>query len=224
MNGALVAAVQFCATEDINANIKVCTRLVTEAVVAGAKLVFLPEAFDYICTTREAAVKLATPLDGPIISHFRALAKENDVWLSLGGFHEQITPAGALGLAICYDVRFPELSLRLRHMGADIICYPSAFAEDTGRAHWEVLLRARAIETQTYVVASAQCGQHSTKRRSYGHTMIINPWGEVVGSMGESKKNSEGICYARVDLELMQIFRNRMPILQHRRADVFGFL
>ncbi|KNC86671.1 hypothetical protein SARC_01208 [Sphaeroforma arctica JP610] len=132
------------------------------------------------------------------------------------------TPAGNIGLAICYDVRFPELALRLRHMNADVITYPSAFAEGTGKAHWEVLLRARAIENQTYVVAAAQCGYHHPKRKSYGHALIVNPWGEIVASMGGPNADEEGVIYGLIDTDVLSRVRAKMPVIEHRRADIFG--
>ncbi|KAK2512467.1 Nit1, partial [Columba livia] len=98
------------------------------------------------------------------------------------------TPAGKLGLAICYDLRFPELSLALRRAGADILTYPSAFTFPTGAAHWEVLLRARAIETQCYVVAAAQTGQNHERRVSYGHSLVADPWGTVVAQCSDTPR------------------------------------
>ena len=90
------------------------------------------------------------------------------------------TPLGRVGLTICFDLRFPEISLALKRQNAEIITYPSAFTIPTGRAHWETLLRARAIETESYVIAAAQVGQHNEKRASYGHSLIVSPWGEIV--------------------------------------------
>ncbi|EHB13648.1 Nitrilase-like protein 1 [Heterocephalus glaber] len=110
------------------------------------------------------------------------------------------TPAGKIGLAICYDIRFPELSLALAQAGAEILTYPSAFGPITGPAHWEVLLRARAIETQCYVVAAAQCGRHHAKRASHGHSMVVDPWGTVVARCSEGP----GLCLARIDLKYLR--------------------
>ena len=92
------------------------------------------------------------------------------------------TSIGRIGLGICYDLRFPEFSLALARSGAQILTFPSAFTVATGMAHWESLLRARAIESQCYVVAAAQTGRHNAKRSSYGRTMIVDPWGTVVAS------------------------------------------
>ncbi|XP_036199921.1 deaminated glutathione amidase isoform X1 [Myotis myotis] len=130
------------------------------------------------------------------------------------------TPAGKVGLAICYDMRFPELSLALAQAGAEILTYPSAFGTVTGPAHWEVLLRARAIETQCYVVAAAQCGCHHEKRASYGHSMVVDPWGTVVARCSEGP----GLCLARIDLSYLHQLRQHLPVFQHRRPDLYGNL
>lgn len=127
------------------------------------------------------------------------------------------TPIGKLGLSICYDIRFPELSLCLRNMGAEILTYPSAFTYQTGAAHWEVLLRARAIETQCYVIAAAQIGTHNPKRVSWGHAMIIDPWGNVVAQC----MDKQGIAVAEIDLAYLQQIRKNMPCESHRRTDVY---
>lgn len=123
------------------------------------------------------------------------------------------TPCGKLGLAICYDLRFPELFQQLRMRGAELVSVPSAFTEKTGEAHWQVLLRARAIETQCYIVAPNQCGQHSAKRRSYGHSMIVDAWGNVVDCLGDKP----GVICADIDLAGVAEIRQRMPVAQHHR-------
>ncbi|WAR25084.1 NFT1-like protein [Mya arenaria] len=128
------------------------------------------------------------------------------------------TPAGRVGMGICYDMRFPEMSVGLRHMGADILTFPSAFTVPTGMAHWHVLLRNRAIENQCYVVAAAQTGKHNEKRSSYGHSLIVDPWGVVIAECSEG----EGVCVAEVDLQLLTRVRTQMPILNHRRPDLYG--
>ncbi|XP_063001950.1 deaminated glutathione amidase isoform X2 [Elgaria multicarinata webbii] len=128
------------------------------------------------------------------------------------------TPAGKVGLAICYDLRFPEMSLALVQDGAEILTYPSAFTVATGAAHWEVLLRARAIETQCYVVAAAQTGKHHERRTSYGHAMVVDPWGSVVAQCHEGP----GLCYAEVDLAYLHQVRQEMPVCGHRRTDLYG--
>lgn len=127
------------------------------------------------------------------------------------------TPVGKLALSICYDMRFPELSLSLRKIGAEILTYPSAFTYQTGAAHWEILLRARAIETQCYVVAAAQTGAHNKKRVSWGHAMVIDPWGTIIAQCGEKT----GIAVAAIDLDLLQQIRKNMPCENHRRTDLY---
>jgi predicted amidohydrolase len=151
------------------------------------------------------------------------------------------TPLGRVGLSICFDVslvaqippsdgeeliiihatlqlRFPEISLALKRQNAQIVTYPSAFTVPTGQAHWETLLRARAIETQAYVVAAAQAGPHNEKRRSYGHSMIVNPWGEIVAKLGDEYREP-AIATAEIDLNLLQKVRREMPLI--RRTDIY---
>ncbi|KAM9368293.1 deaminated glutathione amidase isoform 2-T2 [Phaethornis superciliosus] len=128
------------------------------------------------------------------------------------------TPAGKLGLSICYDLRFPELSLALRGAGAEILSFPSAFTFPTGSAHWEVLLRARAIETQCYVVAAAQTGRNHERRVSYGHSLVVDPWGAVVAQCHEGP----GLCYAEIDLQYLHRVRREIPVQNHRRHDLYG--
>ena len=112
-----------------------------------------------------------------------------------------------------HQLRFPEISLALKRKNAQIITYPSAFTVSTGKAHWEILLRARAIETQSYVIAAAQVGAHNEKRTSYGHSMIISPWGEVVARLGGACFEPE-IATAVIDLELVKKIKSDMPLLR----------
>ena len=123
------------------------------------------------------------------------------------------TPVGTLGLTICYDLRFPALFARLAEAGADLIAVPAAFTVPTGRAHWEVLLRARAIEAGLFVVAAAQSGHHEDGRNTYGHSLVIDPWGEVLLDMGEGA----GVGFADVDLSRITDVRSRVPALSHRQ-------
>jgi predicted amidohydrolase len=118
-----------------------------------------------------------------------------------------------VGLSICYDLRFPELYRALAVAGAEIMAIPSAFTVPTGKAHWEVLLRARAIENQVFVLAPAQTGQHSASRRSYGHSLIIDPWGRIVAAA----TREETILEATLELNQVHSVRQRMPCLQHQR-------
>lgn len=123
------------------------------------------------------------------------------------------TPWGRIGLSICYDLRFPEL---YRSMGEiDLILVPSAFTVPTGMAHWQVLLRARAIENQCYVLAAAQAGTHANGRQTYGHSMLIDPWGEVVASLPEG----EGLVMGDMDPERLKSVRQNLQALRHRRLD-----
>ena len=124
------------------------------------------------------------------------------------------TPAGRIGLAVCYDLRFPELFRQLGERGVDLLAVPAAFTESTGRAHWEVLLRARAIENLCYVIAPAQVGEHASGRRTHGHAMIINPWGEV---LGELQGDGPGVATALVDNARCGALRSSFPALEHRR-------
>ncbi|KAI1315636.1 hypothetical protein EDD11_000589 [Mortierella claussenii] len=246
-----------------------------QASKEAAKMIFFPEASDFIGNPTAETIGLSHPLSppGPFLESICAQAKQLGIWCSLG-IHEQSpspgrlynthvlindqgsiiesyrkihlfdvniqngpklmesqntvagdalvspisTPAGKVGLGICYDLRFPELAMALRKKGADILTYPSAFTVKTGEAHWEVLLRSRAIETQSYVVAAAQVGQHSEKRFSYGHAMIVDPWGKVVA---ECDGQGEGIAVAPVDLTVLNRIRVEMPVLNHRRYDIF---
>lgn len=123
--------------------------------------------------------------------------------------------AGALrvGLSVCYDLRFPELYRALMVPPCELLCVPSAFTWSTGRAHWELLLRARAVENQTYVLAAAQGGKHENGRSTWGHSMIVDPWGEIIAVQAEG----EGVVIAEVDLARIQQVREQLPALQHRR-------
>jgi deaminated glutathione amidase len=123
------------------------------------------------------------------------------------------TPLGNLGLTVCYDLRFPEVYRRLALRGAQVLFVPSAFTGYTGPFHWRTLLRARAIENTCYVVAPAQFGQHSAKRHSHGHTMIIDPWGEVLAH----KARGAGIVFATIDRAHLEKVRAGMPTLRHTK-------
>jgi predicted amidohydrolase len=125
---------------------------------------------------------------------------------------------GRLGLTVCYDLRFPELYRALAARGAEVLLVPAAFTLTTGKEHWEVLLRARAIENQCYVAAAAQTGRHNEKRESYGHAMIVDPWGTVVAQC----RDGEGIAVARIDRAFLETIRARVPVWQHRRPDLYG--
>lgn len=123
------------------------------------------------------------------------------------------TPVGKLGLSICYDLRFPDLYRALSDAGAEVLTVPSAFTRPTGAAHWHVLLRARAIEAGAFVLAAAQTGEHQDGRATYGHSLAIDPWGEVLVDMGEAA----GLGFADLDPARLTDVRARVPALRHRR-------
>ena len=116
------------------------------------------------------------------------------------------------GLSICYDIRFPELYRKLVTEGANLLTIPAAFTKPTGEAHWEVLLRARAIENTSYVIAPAQTGLHGDKRKTYGHAMIIDPWGNILADAG----TKPGVVTAELDTEVIEEVRRKIPSLKHR--------
>jgi nitrilase len=123
------------------------------------------------------------------------------------------SPAGRLGLSVCYDLRFPELYRGLAARNAELLLVPSAFTERTGAAHWDLLLRARAVENQCYVVAANQCGEHPGGRRTFGHSCIIDPWGQVLAQ----RAAGEGVVVAAVPPKTLQDLRRTFPVLTHRR-------
>lgn len=124
------------------------------------------------------------------------------------------TPLGRLGLSICYDMRFPDLYRALSNAGATVLAVPAAFTVPTGKAHWHVLLRARAIESAAFVVAAAQCGEHEDGRATFGHSLVIDPWGEVLLDM----EDRIGVGFADIDPDRLAEVRRRIPVLDHRRA------
>ncbi len=123
------------------------------------------------------------------------------------------TAAGRLGLSVCYDLRFPELYRRLFRLGAEIVTVPAAFTAVTGAAHWESLLRARAIENQCYLIAAAQGGRHSATRETWGHSLILSPWGEILVELDKGS----GVAVAEMDPLLLRDIRRRMPVADHIR-------
>jgi len=125
------------------------------------------------------------------------------------------TPAGKLGLSVCYDLRFPELYRKLVAAGAEILCVPSAFTERTGRAHWQALLRARAIENQCFVIAPGQAGEHVNGRRTWGHSLMLDPWGDELAML----ESGVGIALAALPRERLQEVRRTFPSLTHRRLE-----
>lgn len=127
------------------------------------------------------------------------------------------TPVGVIGLAVCYDIRFPELFRALVNQGAQLLVIPAAFTATTGKAHWEILLRARAIENFCYVLGAAQGGTHASLRETFGHSMVVAPWGDIVA---ERLDNTPGIVYADVDLDKVARARSAIPALSHQHRSL----
>jgi predicted amidohydrolase len=124
------------------------------------------------------------------------------------------SPLGPLGLSICYDLRFSGLYAALSAAGAAAVAIPAAFTVPTGEAHWQVLIRARAIESACFAIAAAQCGEHEDGRRTYGHSLVVDPWGKVLLDMGTAQKQ---VGFAELDLDRLGEVRKRIPVLSHRR-------
>ena len=150
-----------------------------------------------------------------------------DIKLSNGEFYQEsdviaagdkavlaTTPWGKLGMTVCYDLRFAALYRELAQNGAQFITIPAAFTQTTGKAHWHTLVQARAIETASFIIAPNQCGHHADKRKSWGHSLIVNPWGEILADGG----TEPGIIYADIDLSEVDKARSRIPALKHDRS------
>ncbi|XP_065279971.1 nitrilase and fragile histidine triad fusion protein NitFhit isoform X3 [Dermacentor albipictus] len=238
-NGNLIAVCQVTSTSDKAANFETCSALIQKARERGAQVVFLPEAVDFIAEKKAQAYELAEPLDGPIVTStgdtVGTYSKVHLFDVDVGTFRSResdytiagstipvpvTTPAGKVGLGICYDLRFPEFSLSLTKMGAEILTYPSAFTVPTGMAHWEAMMRTRAIENQCYVVSAAQVGQHNSKRSSYGHALVVDPWGCVVAQCSDTV----GLALTVINHDLIKKARRAIPVWDHRRTDLYGNL
>ncbi|MEV4933208.1 carbon-nitrogen hydrolase family protein [Sphingobium sp. LSP13-1-1.1] len=124
------------------------------------------------------------------------------------------TPWARMGMSVCYDMRFPDLYRALTNAGATVLLMPAAFTVPTGKAHWHILLRARAIEAGCFVVAAAQTGRHADGRETYGHSLVVDPWGDIVLDMGEPA----GLALAEIDLSRVEDVRGRVPALANRRS------
>ncbi len=122
-------------------------------------------------------------------------------------------PSARLGMTVCYDIRFPALFHRLSVLGTDVLVVPAAFTVPTGEVHWRPLLQARAIESLVYVVAAAQCGEHAGGRKTYGHSLIVAPWGEILGELG----TSPGVLVVDLDMIRLRQLREKFPVIHHRR-------
>ncbi|KAK4947940.1 Carbon-nitrogen hydrolase [Elasticomyces elasticus] len=266
-------------------NLAQCQKLVSKAVAAGAKALFLPEASDYIASSATESVSLCQDASkSPFVRGLQQAARENSLPINVG-IHEPTEPPskrirntliwidkegdivhryqklhvfdidlrpdgprlkesdstepgheieppypsalGKIGSLICFDLRFPEPALRLRRLGAEVLVYPSAFTVPTGKLHWEILLRARAIESQSWVIAAAQCGRHNEKRVSYGDAIVMTPNGQVAGRLDHvdnienEKENGRepDLFTVDIDLESVKTVRKGIPLL--RRTDVY---
>jgi deaminated glutathione amidase len=256
---------------DTSVNLATAERLVRHAAAAGARLVLLPEKWNFI-DQEDLQVAAAEPIDGPSMGAAVRWARELEIAIVAGSISEAlpgesrayntcvvIQPDGTsaahyrklhlfdvevggrvyresdgaipgdevvvtdvlgrrLGLSVCYDLRFPELFRALSTAGAEIITVPAAFTAVTGEAHWEVLLRARAIENQAFVIAAGQVGTHATGATSHGHSMIVDPWGIVLAQA----QAGEQIVVADLDFAELARIRTSLPALRHRRVDLFG--
>jgi len=147
------------------------------------------------------------------VADARGRYRESDSFIAGDALCVVDSPFGGLGLSICYDVRFPELFHSLRLNGANVILVPAAFTKVTGQAHWLPLLQARAIENQCYVIAANQCGQHGGSRETWGHSVIIDPWGEVLAQQG----SQPGVIAAPLDVQKLESIRQSMPVQLHAR-------
>ncbi|KIX06749.1 uncharacterized protein Z518_04725 [Rhinocladiella mackenziei CBS 650.93] len=282
----VIAAVgQICSTSSMAHNLAQCQKLIHQAVEAGAKALFLPEASDYIASSATESVGLCQDVSQSIfVRGLREAAKDNNLSINVGIHEPTIPPSkrirntliwidkegdivhryqklhvfdidlrpngprlkesdstepgheivppysmslGQIGSLICFDLRFPEPALRLRRLGAEVLLYPSAFTVPTGKLHWETLLRSRAIETQSWVIAAAQCGRHNEKRVSYGDAIVISPNGQIAGRLDHVEDLDREKEHARepeiltvdVDLESVKDIRRGIPLL--RRTDVY---
>lgn len=163
--------------------------------------------------------------DGEVVTHYDKIHmfdvqlnatnvyRESDSYAAGGSAVLADLPAGRLGLTVCYDVRFPDLFRQLAIAGAQIIAVPAAFTRITGEAHWHILLRARAIETGCFIIAPAQGGKHQDGRETFGHSLIIDPWGEVLAEGG----TEPGVITATLDLAKVDEVRGKIPSLRHVR-------
>jgi deaminated glutathione amidase len=263
----LAAVIQMTSTSDKAANLEKAERMIRLAAARGARLVGLPETFNWRGKRTEEAAA-AESLDGDTLNTMARLARELEIHLLAGSITEHVagenrryntsalfapdgarlavyrkihlfdidlpgrvtvkesevklpgsevvtaaTALGTVGLSVCYDVRFPELYRRLVYSGAAIITIPSAFTFPTGEAHWEVLIRARAVENQCYVLAPAQFGTNVHGFADYGNSMIVDPWGRVLARAADQ----EGVLVAPIDMEYLERVRRELPALTHAR-------
>ncbi|EDO15322.1 hypothetical protein Kpol_448p10 [Vanderwaltozyma polyspora DSM 70294] len=288
-----IAVGQLCAGSNLSKNLQVVKDLINQAIDKNARVIFFPEATDYLAKDASHSIKLAHQSD-QFIKNLQNFIKETNLYKgrsidvsigvhmpsseNIGNNMEKVknvliyinskgetihhyqkihlfdvdiangpvlkesnsvqpgniipdiieTPVGKLGSSICYDIRFPELAQRLRIKGAEIICYPSAFTMKTGKLHWEALGKARALDTQCFIVMPGQQGVHeiedlepNKKRESWGHSMVINPWGQIIGEI-ESTDSQPKLLVVDLDYKDLNEARESLPIFKHKRVDIFG--
>jgi len=266
-----VAVVQMLADEDAGRNVERAGALVHEAAAHGARLIALPEKWNFWGSASRTSAG-AEGLDGPALTAARGWARDLGVAIVAGSILEAIgdgtrafntsvliAPDGRdlavyrkvhlfdvrvgdhdyresdatapgdgvaagevfgvmIGLSVCYDLRFPELYRALVDLHARILAVPANFTVATGRAHWELLLRARAVENQCFVLAAGQCGRHATGEGAFGHSMIVDPWGLVLAQV----EDDEGLAFADLDFAQQDALRASLPALAHRRPNALG--
>lgn len=267
MNKLKVAAIQMTSGSNKEKNLKQAKRLITIAAKKGAKLIVLPEVFNFRGNLNEAP-KYAEKIPGYSSLFIAKFAKKYKVWILIGSMLEKtsdfskpyntlvlINPKGNIvtkyrkihlfdiklkgkeileskrnqagkapkivsingiksGLSICYDLRFPELYRYYSNKGVKIIFIPSSFTKPTGEAHWHTLIRARAIENLCYVIAPNQAGIGSANVKTFGHSLIIDPWGKI---LAEGPPNKEAVIFAEIDLDFQNKVRKNLPALEHRK-------
>ena len=265
-----VAVIQLNSKEDKELNLKTSLSFIDEACLAGAKIVCLPEQFNFLGRDK-LKIAAAEEIPGPTIVSLQKKAQEKSVWIHGGSVLEKGAPGnkcwntsvlinpdgeiaakyrkihlfdinipgqvelmesstvcpgdtivtadteyGRIGFSICYDLRFAELYRLLTKKNIDLVVVPAAFTLHTGKDHWEVLLRARAVENQIYVVAPAQVGEHPPGRFCYGNSMIVDPWGTVIARCSERP----GWAMAETDLAFIKETRSNLPCLEHIRLPI----
>ncbi len=271
MKKILSAAIQLNAGCDKYHNIENATKLIKKAANKGAKLIALPEVFNWRGKKKDiplnaesipghtslrmaelaASLKIfllcgsiietnpesSRPFNtsfllnpcGEIISCYQKIhlfqmnlrgksnIDETRIYSSGNEVVTALTSFGMVGFAICYDLRFPELYRAMADRGAMVIFIPSSFTHETGKAHWEILIKARAIENQVYIIAPNQYGKDPLGNRNYGNSMIVDPWGTVIARCSDGEK----IIYGELDIDYIKKVRKDLPSLKHKRVDIF---
>ena len=198
-------------------------------LVAGTFPIQVIHTKNSACVDRVKPMSLVYAPNGQLISCYQKIHlfdvdvndntgsyRESDTWQAGEEVSYFDTPWGRVGLAICYDVRFPALFQKLAELGCKAIVLPSAFTQKTGQAHWQVLIQARAIENQVYMIACDQTGIHKNNRQTFGHSIVVSPWGDVLSNAD----NGLGLFGADMDLEVLQNLRSAMPLQQHNQFSV----